>query len=102
VRPRRGRPVLGGALLPAPPQTRIAWLAVRAAARGRGVGHALVAAALNRYQPPCEVLVDAFGPDVAGGEPARRLYQSFGFAAAECLPRGPEGGTRQRFRLGRP
>ena len=37
--------VLGGVLLQAPPGTRITWLAVRASARGRGVGRALVAGA---------------------------------------------------------
>jgi ribosomal protein S18 acetylase RimI-like enzyme len=36
--------VLGGVLLQAPPGTRITWLAVRASARGRGVGRALSAA----------------------------------------------------------
>ena len=96
-----GGQVLGGLLLQAPPATRITWLAVRASARGQGVGSALVAEALRRCPPPCEVLVDTFGPDNAEGRPARRLYESFGFVAAEHLPIGPEGGSRQRFRLQR-
>jgi GNAT superfamily N-acetyltransferase len=100
VRDASGR-VLGGLLLQAPPATRITWLAVRASARGRGVGTALVAEALRRCPPPCEVLVDTFGADNAKGRPARRLYASFGFTAAEHLPPGPEGGSRQRFRLQR-
>jgi ribosomal protein S18 acetylase RimI-like enzyme len=91
--------VLGGVLLRAPPDARITWLAVRASARRRGVGRALVAEALRRCQPPCEVLVDTFGPDNAEGRAARGLYESFGFTPAECLPDGPEGGSRQRFRL---
>jgi GNAT superfamily N-acetyltransferase len=93
--------VLGGLLMQAPPATRITWLAVRASARGKGAGTALVAEALRRCPPPCEVLVDTFGPDNAEGRPARRLYESFGFVAAEHLPIGPEGGSRQRFRLQR-
>lgn len=93
--------VLGGLLLQAPPARRITWLAVRASARGKGVGTALVAEALRRCPPPCEVEVDTFGPDNAEGRPARRLYESFGFLAAEHLPAGPEGGSRQRFRLQR-
>jgi hypothetical protein len=46
-------------------------------------------------------MVDTFGEDNEEGRPARRLYESFGFVAAEELERGPEGGTRQRFRLRR-
>jgi GNAT superfamily N-acetyltransferase len=93
--------VLGGALLGAPPHMRISWLAVRAPARRTGVGHALVAEALHRCPPPCEVLVDTFGADNIEGHPARRLYESFGFVPAEYLPSGPDGGSRQRFRLRR-
>jgi len=91
--------VLGGVLLEARPGTRITWLAVRASARCRGVGRALVAEALRRCSPPCEVLVDTFGADNAEGRPGRRLYESFGFAPAEYLPDGPGGSSRQRFRL---
>lgn len=91
--------VLGGALLRAAPHTVITWLAVRSSARRRGVGHALVAEALRRCLSPCEVLVDTFGEDNIEGRPARRLYESFGFVPAEHLPDGPEGGSRQRFRL---
>jgi GNAT superfamily N-acetyltransferase len=93
--------VLGGMLLGAPPRVRISWLAVRAPARRRGVGHALVAEAVRRCPPPCEVVAETFGADNTEGHPARRLYESFGFVPAEDLPRGPEGGSRQRFRLRR-
>jgi ribosomal protein S18 acetylase RimI-like enzyme len=93
--------VLGGMLLRAAPHTQITWLAVRSSARRRGIGHALVAEALRRYPPPCEVLVDTFGEDSVEGYPARRLYESFGFQPAGDLPDGPEGGTRQRLRLQR-
>jgi len=96
-----GGQVLGGVLLRAAPQPRITWLAVRSSARRRGVGHALVAEALRRCPPPCEVLVDTFGEDSIEGYPARRLYESFGFVPGEYLPDGPEGGSRQRFRLRR-
>jgi ribosomal protein S18 acetylase RimI-like enzyme len=93
--------VLGGMLLRAAPHTQISWLAVRSSARRRGVGHALVAEALRRYPPPCEVLVETFGEDVIEGLPARRLYESFGFLPGEDLPDGAEGGSRQRFRFRR-
>jgi ribosomal protein S18 acetylase RimI-like enzyme len=96
-----GGQVLGGMLLRAAPHTQITWLVVRSSARRRGVGHALVAEALRRYPPPCEVLVDTFGEDIIEGFPARRLYQSFGFLPGEDLPDGAEGGSRQRFRFRR-
>jgi hypothetical protein len=60
-----------------------------------------VAHALRELVAAPEVLVDTFGEDREEGRPARRLYESFGFVAAEELERGPEGGTRQRFRLRR-
>ena len=98
VRDVHGR-VLGGALLRDTPHAQIAWLAVRMSARGQGIGRVVVAEALRRYGSAAEVTVDTFGEDNAEGRPARRLYESFGFSAAERLERGPEGGTRQRFRL---
>jgi len=101
VRDGDGR-VLGGVLLRAAPHTQITWLAVRSSARRQGVGHALVAAALCRCPPPCDVLVDTFGEDNVEGYPARRLYESFGFMPGEYLAEGPAGGSRQRFRLRRP
>ena len=101
VRDGDGR-VLGGVLLRAAPHTQITWLAVRSSARRQGVGHALVAAALCRCLPPCDVLVDTFGEDNVEGYPARRLYESVGFVPGDYLPEGPAGGSRQRFRLRRP
>ena len=93
--------VLGGVLLRGAPRTQISWLAVRPSARRRGVGRALVTEALRRLPVACDVLVDTFGEDNVEGRPARRLYESFGFVPAEYLPDGPEGGSRQRFRLRR-
>jgi ribosomal protein S18 acetylase RimI-like enzyme len=100
ARDTRGQ-VLGGVLLRAAPQTQISWLAVRPSARRRGVGRALVTEALRRLPAACDVVVDTFGEDNVEGRPARRLYESFGFVPAEHLPDGPEGGSRQRFRLRR-
>ncbi|HEX4906790.1 MAG TPA: GNAT family N-acetyltransferase [Acidimicrobiales bacterium] len=93
--------VLAGMLLSPPERATIDWLAARRSARGLGHGRALVAHALRQLEAAPEVLVDTFGEDRVEGRPARRLYESFGFVAAEELERGPEGGTRQRFRLRR-
>jgi ribosomal protein S18 acetylase RimI-like enzyme len=91
--------VLAGMILSAPARSTINWLAVRTSARGLGHGRTLVAHAVAQLTGAAEVIVDTFGEDNVEGRPARRLYESFGFVAAEDLPRGPEGGTRQRFRL---
>jgi ribosomal protein S18 acetylase RimI-like enzyme len=91
--------VLGGALFTVAPEARITWLAVRSSMRRAGVGRALVVALLRRCASATEVTVDTFGEGNVEGQPARRLYESFGFRAMEHLERGPEGGTRQRFRL---
>jgi GNAT superfamily N-acetyltransferase len=77
---------------------RIGWLAVTAQARRRGVGGLLVEHACALVEPPATLEVITFGEDIAPGQPARRLYERFGFRPAESAPRGPEGGTRQVFR----
>jgi ribosomal protein S18 acetylase RimI-like enzyme len=95
-----GKPLLGGLLvsLRASP-CRIDWLAVSSQARRRGVGQLLVAHGLSLMPRPAEVTVVTFGPDNPAGEAARRLYERFGFVAAEMTEPGPEGESRQVFRL---
>jgi GNAT superfamily N-acetyltransferase len=95
-----GAPLLGGLLWSAhEPLYRIGWLAVTARARGRGVGRRLVEAALEWAPPPATVEVVTFGADNPGGLPARAFYAALGFAPAEMTTPGPEGGSRQVFRL---
>jgi GNAT superfamily N-acetyltransferase len=92
--------VSGGLLLGGQsPDYWIRWLAVRRAARGRGTGKALVEHAMARCPAPCTISLATFGADNTQGKPARELYLRLGFVAGEMLPRGPEGGTRQRFTL---
>lgn len=95
-----GSPLLGGLLLARkPPIYTLGWLAVAAHGRRCGVGRALVRHALALVQPPAEVVVTTFGPDRPEGEPARRFYETLGFAPAEMAPSGPDGSSRQIFRL---
>jgi GNAT superfamily N-acetyltransferase len=102
VRGPDGR-VLGGVLLGGQaPDNWIRWLAVRGASRHRGVGTALLTEVLRLWLGPCTISLATFGDDSVGGRPARRLYERFGFVAGAMLPRGPEGGTRQRYTLVRP
>ena len=95
-----GAPLLGGLLWSShPPRYQIGWLAVTARARRQGVGRQLVAAALARVEPPASVDVVTFGDDNLAGLPARQFYLDLGFQPAEPAPTGPEGGSRQVFRL---
>ncbi|HEY4940866.1 MAG TPA: GNAT family N-acetyltransferase [Rhizomicrobium sp.] len=95
--------VLGGVLLGGEaPDHWIRWLAVRASARRGGIGAALLGEVLARRPGPCTISLGTFGEDIIDGRPARRLYERFGFVAGAMLPRGPEGGTRQRYTLVRP
>lgn len=95
--------VLGGLLLGGTaPDNWLRWLAVRRIARGQGIGTALLEDVLCRWSAPCTISLATFGADNPEGRPARRLYERHGFRACEMLPRGPEGGTRQRYTLVRP
>jgi GNAT superfamily N-acetyltransferase len=95
--------VLGAALLGAHRRERhIRWLAVRPGARRRGVASVLLAEILCRWPAPGDIEVITFGADVPYGGPARALYQSVGFVAAQTERPGPECGSRQRFVLSQP
>ncbi|MBV6699544.1 GNAT family N-acetyltransferase [Kitasatospora aureofaciens] len=95
--------LLGGLLFGGePPAHHLHWLVVAERARGTGVGRALVADVLRRHvRGPATVEVVTFGADhpgaVASG--ARVFYERLGFAPAEAAGPGPEGGSRQVYRL---
>jgi GNAT superfamily N-acetyltransferase len=93
--------VVGGLLFSTgrAPDYEIGWLVVAAARRSQGIGEALVADAVRRWvTPPAELTVVTFGPDHPGAR-SRRFYERLGFEPAEAVDPGPEGGSRQRFRL---
>ena len=102
--PESPRPdVLGGLLFGAqPPTYHLHWLVVSERERGTGIGRALLADAQRRFvRGPGHIEVVTFGIDhpgaVASG--ARVFYERLGFTAAEPTTPGPEGGSRQIFRL---
>ncbi|MER7754089.1 GNAT family N-acetyltransferase [Kitasatospora sp. NPDC097643] len=97
--PAGGTP-LGGLLFGGEPPLHLHWLVVAGRARRTGVGRALVADALRR-RAPAVVEVVTFGPDHPGAvvSGARVFYQRLGFTPAEAAAPGPEGGSRQVFRL---
>lgn len=101
VGPQPGAAVVGGLLFSTgrAPDYEIGWLVVAAARRSQGIGEALVAGAVRRWAtPPAELTVVTFGPDHPGAR-SRRFYERLGFEPAEAVDPGPEGGSRQRFRL---
>lgn len=94
-----GSPLVAGLLVsPRPPVYRIGWLVVRKSDRRSGIGRALLEHALGQIQPPAEILVVTFGPDVQGGESARSFYQKMGFAPGEMAEPSASGAVRQVFR----
>ena len=48
---------------------------------------------------PATISVVTLRDDVDSGKPARLLYEHMGFSPAELAPIGPEGGSRQVYRL---
>ncbi len=94
-----GSPLLGGLIAGdhAPPHA-IGWLAVAERARRAGIGRALVEHMLSTIDSPAEISVLTFADGVAGGEPARRFYERFGFRPAESGPINPAGVPTQVLR----
>ncbi|MGZ0202559.1 GNAT family N-acetyltransferase [Streptomyces sp. RM1] len=84
------------------PVHKVHWLVVSERARGTGVGRALLAESLRRFvRPPATVEVVTFGPDHPGAvtSGARAFYTALGFTPGEPAAPGPEGGSRQVYRL---
>lgn len=97
-----GSRLLGGILFSASnaPKYKIGWLSVSSQARNKGIATALIRHILKLVDVPSEVVVTTFGNDIPDGQPARMLYQKFGFIPLdELIPNGPEGGSRQKFKL---
>ncbi|WP_405792102.1 GNAT family N-acetyltransferase [Streptomyces sp. NBC_01506] len=101
--PPQQPPLLGGLLFGSDaPTFHIHWLVVSQRARGQGIGAALMADAMKRYVTgPGTVEVVTFGADHPGAvvSGARVFYERLGFTPAEATDPGPEGGSRQIYRL---
>ncbi|TCO32591.1 ribosomal protein S18 acetylase RimI-like enzyme [Kribbella steppae] len=89
------------------PRFAVHWLVVSDRLRGQGVGSSLMSAVMERLTngnglAAGEVVdVVTFGADHPGAitSGARVFYERLGFTPAEPAPDGPEGGSRQVFRL---
>jgi ribosomal protein S18 acetylase RimI-like enzyme len=96
-----GGAITGGMLLSRDDRPhRIQWLAVASAARGHGLGRALVRAAFARW-PEGDVDVITFTDDTPGAEAARRLYARCGMELTGPAGPGPDGALRDRYLLRR-
>ncbi|MFI1829122.1 GNAT family N-acetyltransferase [Streptomyces sp. NPDC020412] len=83
------------------PLHHVDWLVVAQRSRGRGIGRALMAEAVDRYVTgPGTIEVVTFGPDHPGAvtSGARTFYEGLGFAPGEPTEPGPDGGSRQMYR----
>ncbi|KPC85807.1 acetyltransferase [Streptomyces sp. NRRL WC-3753] len=106
--PGAGAELLGGLLFGTDteadaPVHHVHWLVVSRQARAGGVGRALMRDAMRRWvREPADVEVVTFGADHPGATEsgARAFYERLGFTPAEVVAPGPEGGSRQLFRLG--
>ena len=98
----QGDRLLGGILTGGrAPSYRINWLVVDEGARRCGVGRVLVDHVIDLCQRPCGLEVVTFGKDhpAANLSGARAFYERLGFVGGSAEADGPEGGSRQRFRL---
>jgi len=75
---RPGNGLWGGILI-SPADNEVAWLAVSSQQRGKGVGIALLAHALDQFDQRAEIKGCTFDQTVKEGLPARRIYERFGF-----------------------
>ncbi len=84
------------------PTYHVHWLVVSESVRGKGVGRALMADAIGRFvRGPGTIEVVTFGADHPGASAsgARVFYEGLGFVPGEATAPGPEGGSRQVYRL---
>jgi len=82
--------LLGGIVID-PEHNEIAWLAVTAAARGKGIGRTLLDYALKRLDSSRPINVTTFDASCEAGRPARRLYIDCGFKNHRAAGINPAG-----------
>jgi GNAT superfamily N-acetyltransferase len=91
--------ITGGMLLSRDDEPHhIHWLAVADAARGRGLGRALVHTAMERW-PDGDIDVVTFTVNTPGGVAARRLYERCGLELAGPADPALNGAPRDRYVL---
>lgn len=73
---------------------RISWFGVFAQYRKRGAGSKLLQCALNQLDPTQAVTVCTFRAGDPDGQPARYLFQKFGFVETDATVRDESGNLR--------
>lgn len=82
---------LSGACVIDREQNEIAWLAVSAASRGRGIGSLLVGEAMAGLDPQQPIRVTTFADSNRESIAAKKLYRKHGFADAQPGEINPAG-----------
>jgi len=86
-----GQTFLEGGILISRSPNAIAWLAVSASSRGRGIGSFLLSHALSCFPEKDPVYVQTFASGCKEGMPARHLYRKAGFIDLEPRELTPAG-----------
>ncbi len=80
-----------GIIVISPERNEIDWLAVKASARGKGVGKALLEHAISTMPASLPLRVQTFSATVAAGLSARMLYLRAGFCEKTTAGLNPAG-----------
>lgn len=80
-----------GAIVISRQENDILWFAVSQKHKNKGYGKLLLQHAINELDSSKDITVQTFDRDIEEGEPARKLYQSFGFADLKQSGKNPAG-----------
>ena len=80
-----------GAIAVSKNDNEILWFAVSQKQKGKGYGKLLLQYAINKLDASKDITVQTFAKGINVGEPARKLYQSFGFTDLKQSENNPAG-----------
>ena len=80
-----------GAIAISKNDNEILWFAVSQTCKGKGYGRSLLQYATNELDGYKNITVQTFADGIKVGEPARQLYQSFGFIDLKPSENNPAG-----------
>ena len=80
-----------GAIAISKNENEILWFAVSQTCKGKGYGKLLIQYAINELDASKDITVQTFAKGIEIGEPARQLYQSFGFIDLKPSENNPAG-----------
>ena len=78
---------------------RITWFGVFEKYRGKGIGSKLLEKALNELDKTKEITVETYRENYVPGQPARKIYQKFGFKEIDTNLFDSFGNERSKFAI---